>query len=168
MNIRPKDIYDMLSSYHYEFKRPNQLPNLDKICDSSLFIAWYLQYVFGVNYIMNEDTTTWTIYASLIYSKRLFYEGLVSQLDTSRLRNGDIVICSVNPTFNTPDPENYWCGVYWDKNTFMNFNAIEQFGIQPLDVYLNSWMDYRYIAVFRIRNIAAYPQVGLNPNRPPE
>lgn len=158
--MRPEELYKLFKDYKYNFKRPNMIPNNSKICDCSLFVAWYTAVVYSIPSLLTGDIATWNIYASLVYSKRLFWQGRVDRFDLNYLKNGDIVILSNRNTFNSEYPDAYWCGIYWDKNTFLNFNSVENFGHRPLKSYLSGMMNYNYIAVLRPRNIVSYRTVS--------
>lgn len=160
--MNPEELYKMFKDYRYEFKRPNMLPNNSNICDCSLFVAWYIAITYNIPSILTSDVATWTIYSNMVYSKRLFWEGRVDRFDLNYLRNGDIVILSNKETFNTEYYDAYWCGIFWDNNTFLNFNSVENFGFQPLRSYLHGMMKYKYIVVLRPRNIISYRTVSNN------
>ena len=160
--MKPNELYEMFKGYTYEYRRPNVIPNNSKTCDCSLFVAWYTAMTYSIPSLMHGDITSWNLYANLVYSKRLFWQGSVSRFDLNYLRNGDIVILSNRNTFNTEYYDDYWCGIYWDKNTFLNFNSVENFGYQPLKSYLKGMMNYSYIAVLRPRNVVSYRTVANN------
>lgn len=155
--MRKEDIIELLKDYTYSFVRPNVIPNSRKVCDCSLFVAWYIAMVYTIPSILTGDICSWNIYASLVYSGRLYYEGPVQNLDFTQLKNGDVVIFSNLDKFNIVDPNAYWCGIYWDENSFLNFNEYENLGTSPLSNYMyDERFTYRNVAVLRIRNISSY------------
>lgn len=154
--MRPEELKKLFENYTYSFIRPNTIPNATKTCDCSLFTAWYTSITFNIPSLLYNNVTSWSMYANLVYSKRLFWEGKLSNFDLSYLKNSDIVIFSNMPEFNVEEPNAYWCGIYWDKNKFLNFNEDEGFGTKPIQYYLNKYGKFTYISVLRIRNIVSY------------
>lgn len=168
-------IYNTFNNYVYSSERPSVIPNSDYKCDTALFTAWYLSEIFSLPSVMHPYCYTWTIYSNLVYIDSQIYEGVFSDVDTSLLLNGDVLIFSNNPSFDKPDPYNYWSGVYWDEERFLNFNEFEQFGSDSLTNYVNGDMNFKYVAIFRVRKetipgqtpqsyLNDYPNVHLNDN----
>ena len=137
--------------YTYGCYRPLNESFSQNLCDSSGFVSWYLSLFQGVPQFMENETYSWNIYDDLKYSKSIILQGKTASLGEYNLLDGDVIIFSVNPSFDVVDPDAYWCGVYFDEDHFMNFNGHENFGSRSLFEYLNDpRFDYSYCCVLRI------------------
>lgn len=147
-------IRNIFGDYKYLCVRPNVIPNNEKYADTANFVSWYLETYMNIPSINRDDVFTWTIYDDLKYAKKRMFEGYTFDIPFKILQEGDVLIFSVNQSFDTPDPNNYWAGIYIDGSTFLNFNSMEGLGTRSLFSYINTpSTDYLYCAIFRIRTL---------------
>ena len=147
-------LHNLFDNYIYDFRRPNYLPNKYHVADNPLFCAWLAGYLFNVP-SLEENAKTWDMYKILKDSSaEVIHEGKSSEIPED-LKTGDVIFFSVNPQFDVIAPLNYWCGIYWDKDHFVNFNGIEGFADRSLKGYLkDKSFNYAYCSVIRISTYA--------------
>jgi hypothetical protein len=158
-------INNLFSSYKYLVCRPNNIPNNDGYADVANFIGWYIENILDADAFNDPDIYTWTLCEDLEYSGKRKYSGMTCDININLLWEDDIIIFSTNPSFTSPDPGNYWGGVFLGYDNFVNFNTIENLGSRPLIDYINDYrFSYMYYTVYRFNTnpTIAQPEFGLH------
>lgn len=161
-------MHEVFDKYKYEYDRPNYLPNNRQICDNPLLVQFLVQYFFDLPDIMDDDVEgTWDIYNFFNGVSKKVYEGRTQDMPQDQLKVGDVLIFSVNSVFDEIAQLNYWCGMYYGTDHFLNFNGLEGFGDAPLSSYLsNPNYMYDYVVAFRPTgyDIGGADMIGHRPN----
>lgn len=144
-------VENIFSNYTYECVRPSVLPNNEMLADTSNFIGWYVETFLNIPSANRSDIFTWTIFEDFEYAKKIEYMLPISEINRVPLKEDDIILFSINKTFDTPDYNNYWGGIYISEDVFLNFNGIEGLGKRPLMEYVNDKnTSYGYFCVIRV------------------
>ena len=157
-------ITNLFSNYSYLVCRPNNIPNNECYADTANFIGWYIEHILDAEAFNRDDIYTWTLCEDLEYSGKRKYSGMTCDININLLWEDDIIMFSTNPSFTSPDPGNYWGGVFLGYDNFVNFNTIENLGSRPLIDYLNDYrFSYMYYTVYRFNTnpTIVQPEFGL-------